>query len=139
MVWVQNTHFLMKLIEIIYGNQSFSELFDSIKLACKIWKWMKNENIVSQLVKICSFQTGVFPRIQDLKLLFARHFWIIIKNHKFFLILCCYTALSIIWDLVDQNLYRTWWENGISLIVSKKAEKNKVGDYLGVPSVAPKT
>ena len=44
-------------------------------------------------------------------------------NHKFFFLIWCNTALSIVWDLVHQNLSRIEWENAISSIVSKKKKK----------------
>ena len=70
---------------------------------CKIWKSLKNRKLVSQFAQICLIYTGVFLRIQDLKLLLAQKLWNFIRNHKFFFIIWFF---SIIWDLVDQNLLR---------------------------------
>ena len=69
----KNLIFFQK-VEIIFKNQKFSEFFDSIITCIKILKTLKNWKLVSQLAKICLRQTGVFLRIQDLKLFYAQNF-----------------------------------------------------------------
>ena len=84
---------------------------------------MKNGILVSQQKFVC-FRLVFFQVSWDLKLLFAQNFWIFLKK-EFFLI-CCNTALSLIWNFVDQILLRIEWENGILKLFQ---EKNNFGDY----------
>ena len=61
---------------------------------------------------------------QDLvaTLLFAHNLSMFINNYNFFFITWYNTTLSMIWDLVDQNLLRIQWENGTPVIVSRKEQ-----------------
>ena len=102
--------------------------------ACKIWKLLKNGNLISQLAKICSLWAGVFFKNPRSKTPFCSKFLNFYKNHTIFYIILCDTALSIILDLDNQNLLRIEWVDGNFKL---SQEKNKFSD-LGVPSVAPK-
>ena len=93
---------------------------------CKIWKSLKNGNLVLQLPKFIRLRLVFFPRIRELKLLFTKNFWFFIKYHKFFFTIWCNIALYIILNLVNQNLLRIEWQNGICKL---SQEKNKVGAH----------
>ena len=69
----------IRMLQSFLKNKDFVSSLIVFEPACKIEKSLKNGNLVSQLTKICSLQTGVFPRIRHLKLLLAQNFRIKIK------------------------------------------------------------
>ena len=110
----------IQLIEI--NSEEFVSFLIVLEPACKIWKSLKNGNLVYQLAISCSFQTGAFPRIRDLKLIFVQNFH---KNPNNNFAIWYNTVLSIIWDLVVHNWLRIEWENKICKMLQEKMKSRK--------------